>query len=67
MKRGLIVLSFLAVVVGAALYYLYGRGNQTPPGQPQLVSLTSDNFSTLKTQFNNAGDSVRVILMLSPT
>jgi hypothetical protein len=67
MKRPFIVLSSLAVLLGAgALYYALGGGH-TPAGQPQLVSLTADNFSTLETQFNAASDSVRVILLMSPT
>jgi hypothetical protein len=67
MKRKTFILTALAVAIIALLYYLYGAGTQVPPGQPPLTKLTADNLATLKNQFNASRDSVRVILLLSPT
>jgi hypothetical protein len=67
MKRKSIVLSALAVALIALLYWVYGGGSEAPPGQPALVNLHADNFAALKTQFNDSRESVRVILLLSPT
>jgi len=47
-------------------YYLYG-GSTVPNGQQPLVRLTDSNFSSLKDSFNSSANSVRVIVMLSPT
>lgn len=67
MKRLLII--FLAVAgigLGFLAYYLYG-GSTVPTGQQPLTRLTDSNLSSLKNSFNGSADSVRVIVMLSPT
>lgn len=60
----------LAVVVGAAVlfvvYYLY-LGSTAPVGQQPLVRLDKSTLESLKKSFNDSGDSVRVMVMLSPT
>lgn len=67
MKRVLlIILAIVAIVFGLLGYYLYG-GNTVPTGQRPLVRLTDSNLSSLKDSFNGSANSVRVILMLSPT
>lgn len=48
------------------LIYANGRGH-TPEGQPPLQTLTVQNFSEIRNQFNAANDDVRVLLLLSPT
>jgi hypothetical protein len=48
------------------LIYTYGGGH-TPPGQPPLQTLTVQNMSEIRNQFNAAKDDVRVLLLLSPT
>ncbi len=59
-----------AAVVGAivlfAVYYLY-LGSTAPAGQAPLVRLDSSNIDSLKKSFNDSADSVRVMVMLSPT
>ena len=67
MKRRLIIILAI-VVVGLALlvYYLYG-GSSVPNGQQPLVRLSDVNISSLKDSFNSSANSVRVIVMLSPT
>jgi hypothetical protein len=69
MKRKPITYGILAVVIAVALvlvYYFY-LGRATPAGQQQLVRLDSSNIELLKQSFNEAKDSVRVMVMLSPT
>ena len=64
-RKSIIWIAAAAVVLGAA-YYFYG-GSSTPKGQPSLVSLKEENFSSLKDAFNQSAGSARVVLMLSPT
>jgi len=66
MKRKYIINGAIGVVLLAALVYFYG-GNQTPSGQPPLRSLTAENLSELKKEFNAAKNETRVLLLLSPT
>lgn len=69
MKRKRIILILAAVVIAAALlavYYFY-LGSTVPNGQQPLVRLKSSNIGLLKNAFNESADSVRVIVMLSPT
>lgn len=67
MKRVLIIiLAIAAIGVGLLAYYLYA-GSTVPDGQQPLVRLTDSNLSSLKDSFNGSANSVRVIVMLSPT
>ena len=67
MKRRLIIIpAIVAISLGLLAYYLHG-GSTVPNGQPALVRLTDSNFSSLKDSFNGSANSVRVIVMLSPT
>ena len=69
MKRRHIVLSVLAAagfLILYIFYYLYG-GSATPNGQQPLVRLNSSNLSSLKDAFNESANSVRALVMLSPT
>jgi hypothetical protein len=69
MKRKHVIYG-LVTVVGAILlfvvYYLY-LGSTVPAGQQPLVRLNDSNFDSLKKSFNESADSVRVMIMLSPT
>ena len=69
MKRKYVIYALVAVV-GAVLffvvYYLY-LGSTVPAGQQPLVRLDDSNFDSLKNSFNDSADSVRVMVMLSPT
>ena len=64
------VLYGLVTVVGAIVlfivYYLY-LGSTTPTGQQPLARLDNSNMDSLKKSFNESADSVRVVVMLSPT
>jgi hypothetical protein len=60
----------LVTVVGAIVlflvYYLY-LGSTVPTGQQPLVRLDNSNIESLKKSFNDSADSVRVMVVLSPT
>ena len=69
MKRKRIILLLVAVVIAAALlavYYFY-LGSTVPNGQQPLTRLNSSNIGSLKNAFNESANSIRVIVMLSPT
>jgi len=69
MKRKRIILILVAMAIATALlavYYFY-LGSTVPNGQQPLVRLNSANVGSLKNAVNESVDSVRVIVMLSPT
>ena len=66
MSRKKVTIFALAVLVGAFLLYLYG-GSATPLGQPPLVRLNAANVVSLKDAFNASANSVRVLVLVSPT
>ena len=66
MKLRYIVVALVVALVAGGLFYFYG-GSQAPAGQAPLTSLTAENVAEVKNQFNAAKDSVRVLLLLSPT
>lgn len=65
-RKGIIIGSVLAVTLFALFYYFY-LGSTVPNGQQPLVYLNSTNVTSLKDAFNSTANSVRVIVMLSPT
>jgi hypothetical protein len=66
MSRKKVIILAMAVLVGAFLLYLY-RGSATPQGQPPLVRLNAANVASLKDAFNASANSVRVLVLVSPT
>ena len=69
MKRQRVIYGSIAIVVAVVLLivaYLY-LGSSAPVGQQPLVRLDNSNIDSLKKSFNESADSVRVIVMLSPT
>ena len=54
------------VILPVLLIYAWGSGH-TPQGQSPLQTLTVQNISEIRDQFNAASDNVRVLLLLSPT
>jgi hypothetical protein len=66
MKRTSLALALAALVIFAALFYLYG-GHQTPSGQPPLAELSAANLVQLKDVFNDGHVDVRMLVLLSPT
>ena len=65
-RKGIIIGSVLAVILFALFYYFY-LGSTVPNGQQPFVYLNSTNVTSLKDAFNSSANSVRVIVMLSPT
>jgi hypothetical protein len=69
MRRKPVIYGLMAVVGAIVLfvvYYLY-LGSTVPTGQQPLVRLENSNIESLKKSFNDSPDSVRVVVMLSPT
>jgi hypothetical protein len=55
------------VVLLAILGWYYFGGHTTPKGQPSLVTLNTQTFTSFRATFNEAADRVRVVVLLSPT
>jgi hypothetical protein len=69
MRRKHVIYGLVAVVGAIVLfivYYLY-LGSTAPTGQQPMVRLDNSNVDALKKSFNESSDSVRVMVMLSPT
>lgn len=67
MKRSRpILFGSLILALAGLLYYFYG-GGQAPVGQQPLVSITTDNLSELRCEFNEAHAAIRVFALVSPT
>ncbi|MEN3338384.1 MAG: hypothetical protein V7647_2060 [Acidobacteriota bacterium] len=56
----------LAAVVLAFGWYLFGT-RYTPAGQPPLATVQAESLDALRSDFNQHADSVRVIVLLSPS
>ncbi len=66
MKRKRIIVLGLAAVAFLAFYYFYG-GSTVPSGQQPMVRLNASNVATLSDAFNESANSIRVLVLLSPT
>lgn len=66
MKKKLIIPGMVAGALILAALYLWGPGT-VPAGQKPLAALSSTNVSAFETAFNGDADSLRLVLMLSPT
>ena len=69
MKRKRIIYGLLVVVIAVALLlvYYFCLGSSAPAGQQPLGRLDNSNIESLKQSFNESKDSIRVMVMLSPT
>jgi hypothetical protein len=65
-RKGIIVVCVLATI-GFLAYYYFLWGSTVPNGQQPLVRLNSSNIGSLKDAFNGSANSVRLVVMLSPT
>jgi hypothetical protein len=66
MKRKRMILLGLAGLAILAIVYLYG-GSTVPEGQSPLLYLNNSNVASLQNEFNKSGNSVRLLVLLSPT
>jgi hypothetical protein len=64
-RKGMILGSVVAFGF-LVFYYLYG-GSTAPKGQQPLVRLNSANLASLKDAFNGSANSVRLLVLVSPT
>ena len=60
------------MVVGTAAILLlvaayFGGPSAVPPGQPQMLTLTPDNFREFQAAFDADTSAPRLVLLLSPT
>jgi hypothetical protein len=65
-RKGIILGCVIAAGALLALYYFYW-GSTVPKGQQPLVRLNSSNVSSVRDAFNGSPDSVRLLVLLSPT
>jgi hypothetical protein len=68
MRRTMTLVFVIAALAGVALIAGYFfSGHEVPAGQPPLAELSHDALDSLKDDFNQSSDSVRIVLLLSPT
>ena len=65
-KKRVIVLASIAVVLLLVVAYLWGPSS-VPPGQKPFVALSNTNFSDFENAFDGNLDTLRLVLLLSPT
>ncbi len=66
MKKKAIIILLIAILVIVGAVYLRGPSS-VPPGQEQLVTLSSANFNEFENAFDADTNVPRLVLLLSPT
>lgn len=66
MKKRTIIVGTAAILLLLMAAYFWGPPS-VPPGQPQLLSLTPENFHEFQAAFDGDTSVPRVVLLLSPT
>jgi len=66
MRHKRILIGCGIAVMLLVLYYFYG-GSTVPSGQQPLVRLNASNLVSLKDAFNGSADSLRLLVLVSPT
>jgi hypothetical protein len=66
LKRSSLVVLIVIVAAAVAGQQQFGT-HHAPSGQAPLVRLDAGSLETLRADFNAAQDSVRLIVLLSPT
>ena len=70
MKRLLLAACLMLVAVAGLAVYQLAAPRSTPAPQPRLTSigtLSRDDVGAVRDQFNASADSLRLLVMLSPT
>jgi hypothetical protein len=65
-KRSWIVVVIIVIVAAVFGQQQFGT-HEAPKGQPALVHLDSGSMESFRADFNAAQETVRVIVLLSPT
>lgn len=60
---------FALALAAAAIAFFAVKAFQhnTPQGQAPLANLTQDTFHSFESTFNSSNDSIRLLVLLSPT
>lgn len=66
MKKRLIIIAIMALILVAAIFYLWAPGS-APPNQKPLLTLSSANLDAFQAAFDADADVTRLVLLLSPT
>lgn len=66
MKRKSIIVGTAGILSLLAAAYFWGPSS-VPPGQPQLLTLTLENFHEFQAAFDSDTRAARLVLLLSPT
>lgn len=66
MNRTIIIRAVLVTILILLVIYLYA-GSTVPSGQQPLMRLDNSNIASFKSAFNGSSDSVRILVLLSPT
>jgi len=66
LKRSWIVILIIVIAAVVLGYPQFGT-HEAPQGQPALAHLDAGSLETVRADFNAAQDSVRLIVLLSPT
>jgi hypothetical protein len=67
MKRAILIILATATMIVALGRMYFTRIGHAPADQPPIVEMNAAALSSLQAEFNRASNSVRVILLLSPT
>jgi hypothetical protein len=65
-RRRILWLAILLAIATTVAYVRFVRP-EAPAGQPPLTTIDAAALQTLRTEFNEAADKVRIIVLLSPT
>jgi hypothetical protein len=65
-RRRTLLLALPVLVVTAAAGYVLTR-HETPANQQRLVVLNSESLNDFQKEFNRTANSVRILVLLSPT
>ena len=66
LKRSSVVVLIVIIAVAVLGQWQFGT-HHAPGGQPPLVHLDARSVETLRADFNAAQESLRLIVLLSPT
>lgn len=66
MKKRIIIVGAAAILLLLVAAY-FGGPSSVPTGQPQLLTLASDNFHEFESAFDSDTSASRLVLLLSPT